>query len=84
MVVKTSRRLTRRQVLAIRKHYSAGETITRLAEAFDRSPETISSLVHFRTYKRVRDVEGLPPLPNSQDAPDAPQPRVSVRSKPRV
>ena len=78
MVKRHSQRLTRRQVLAIRRHWSAGETITRLAEAFDRTPETISSIVHFRTYKRVRDIPDLPPLPPSsaQDAPQGITPRV--------
>ena len=77
MVKRHSRRLTRRQVLAIRRHWSAGETITRLAEAFDRTPETISSIVHFRTYKRVKDIPDLPPLPSSaQDAPQGIKPRM--------
>lgn len=82
MAKKSYRRLTRRQVLAIRKHYSAGETITRLAEAFDRTPETISSVVHFRTYKRVKDVQDLPPLPNAENAPEERKQRVSVRRQP--
>ena len=76
MVKTQSTRLTRLQVLTIRRHWSAGETITRLAEVFDRTPETISSIVHFRTYRRVKDDPDLPPLPSSaQGAPQGVKPR---------
>ena len=60
---KSSRRLTRHEVIVIRAHFEAGETITRLAEAYGRSLQTIGDVVHYRRYKRVKPVDNLPPLP---------------------
>ena len=83
MVKSQSVRLTRRQVLTIRRHWSAGETITRLADVFERTPETISAVVHLRTYKRVKDDPDLPPLPASSAVQDAPQ-GVKPRARPPI
>ena len=76
-MAKTYKRLTRREVLTIRRHFEAGETIIRLSEAYGRSRQTIADEVNYRRYKRVKPVEDLPPLPGESA-------KVTPRRKVRV
>ncbi len=76
-MAKSRKLLTRREVLTIRLHYEAGESITRLAEAYGRSMQTISDVVHYRRYKRVKPVGDLPPLPG-ESAKVTPRRKVKV------
>lgn len=56
------RRLKREEVLAIRSQFSAGHTITEIAEAYGRSWPCVADVVHGRTYQHVKDGP-TPPLP---------------------
>ena len=56
------RRLKREEVLAIRSQFSAGHTITEIADAYGRSWPCVADVVHGRTYQQVKDGPA-PPLP---------------------
>ena len=68
------------EVVAIRKQHRAGYTIRDIARAYERSESTISDIVHGRTYTRVVEVEGCPPLPSNGRNSEGRKRRV----KPRV
>ena len=59
------KRLKPSEVVAIRKQYRHGYTITDIAAAYGRSHSTISAVVHGRRYTRVIDLPDVPPLPNA-------------------
>ena len=61
-------RLTPQQVLRIRELYDAGNTIKSLAKAFLRHPETISRVVNFKSYKRVRETSEQMPTPRTGES----------------
>ena len=67
-----SKRLPRRHVIAIRKQYSIGYSISELALSYGFSSKAISDCVHHRTHKRVQDVphEPPPPPPRKQRTPE--------------
>ena len=72
-------RLKPPEVLAIRKQYRHGYTITDLAEAYGRAHSTIAAVVHGRRYTRVRAVEDCPPLPDAGRDSKARKRRASAR-----
>ena len=51
-----SRRLKRREVIAIRRLYEADFDYGEIAEAMNVSRQTVSNVVNLRTHKRVKDV----------------------------
>ena len=59
-----SRRLKRREVIAIRRLYDADFGYGEIAEAMNVSRQTVSNVVNLRTHKRVKDVP-VPPLPGT-------------------
>ena len=63
-----ARLLNRATVLAIRKQYDAGYTITEIAKAHGRSRTSIADVCHRRTYKRVKDLPDVPRLPLTEEA----------------
>ena len=56
--------LTRAEVLAIRKHYSAGISVREIAARTGVSEKSIRDVVLLRTHKRVKDARNLPRLPD--------------------
>ena len=63
-----ARLLKRATVLAIRKQYDAGYTITEIAKSLGRSQSSIADVCHRRTYQRVKDLPDVPRLRMTEEA----------------
>ena len=61
-----SRRLKRREVIAIRRLYEADFGYGEIAEAMNVSRQTVSNVVNLRTHKRVKDMP-FTPLPGTEE-----------------
>ena len=55
-----SRRLKRREVIAIRRLYDADFGYGEIAEAMNVPRQTVSNVVNLRTHKRVKDIPFTP------------------------
>ena len=72
-----TKKLTRPEVLAIRRQYDLGHAVKQLAEAYGVSTYTISMIGNRRSHKRVLEGDA-PPLPT---APRAPRPPTTPQRK---
>ena len=78
------KRLTPKQIIAVRRLYAAGYPIATLARSFGISYPAALNICHYRTHKRIRDLLDLPELPTppvDTDGPQAPTTNFKVRVK---
>ena len=66
-------KLTREQVLAIRRQFNDGYSASELATAYGRSERAIRDVAYGRSYKRVVDDPDCPPLPSQERDRSAPR-----------
>ena len=77
-----TKRLTRREVLAIREQYAAGFSIQEIADRHRVSRSTVSRVVHMKSHQRVKDIH-YTPFPKTEEQKARVRERIIRETRPR-